>query len=49
MSTPATVSTPSNFGPAAVVRYFGEYGVREWERLVQTPVDEISLHAHYLE
>ena len=46
MSTPATVSTPSNFGPAAVAR---EYGVREWERLVQTPVDEISLHAHYPE
>ena len=52
MSTPVTAATPepSNFDPAAVARYFDEYGVREWERLVQTPVDEVSLHlhAHYL-
>ena len=48
MSTPAPAATPepSNFDPAAVAHYFDEYGVREWEHLVQTPVDKVSLHIH---
>jgi 2-polyprenyl-3-methyl-5-hydroxy-6-metoxy-1,4-benzoquinol methylase len=40
----------SNYQPEAVVRHFDEYGTREWERLIKTPVDEVSLyiHTHYL-
>ncbi|HSB01426.1 MAG TPA: class I SAM-dependent methyltransferase, partial [Anaerolineales bacterium] len=39
------------YDPASVVQHFDEFGVREWERLVQTPSDEVSLHVHtyYLE
>ena len=42
---------PSAYQPKAVAQYFDEAGMREWERLVQTPVDEVSLyiHTHYLE
>jgi len=29
-----------------VETHYDEYGAREWERLVQTPVDEVSLHVH---
>jgi 2-polyprenyl-3-methyl-5-hydroxy-6-metoxy-1,4-benzoquinol methylase len=38
------------YDPEAVIRYFDEYGLREWNRLVETPVDEVSLfiHTHYL-
>ena len=28
------------------MKYFDELGVREWERLAQTPVDEVSLYIH---
>lgn len=39
------------FDAEETARYFDEYGLREWERLVATPVDEVSLHihTHYLE
>jgi SAM-dependent methyltransferase len=35
----------------AVVQHFDEFGVQEWDRLVQSPADEVSLyiHSHYLE
>ncbi len=26
--------------------YYDAYGEKEWERLVQTPMDEVSLHIH---
>src|SRR5687768_7082615 len=40
----------SSYQPEAVTKHFDEFGVREWERLVQTPADEVSLyvHTHYL-
>lgn len=42
---------PSNYQPKKVIKHFDELGIREWERLVQTPVDEVSLyiHTHYLQ
>jgi ubiquinone/menaquinone biosynthesis C-methylase UbiE len=44
---------PSNseYSPEAIAKFFDEYGLREWNRLVETPVDEVSLylHTHYLE
>ena len=40
----------SNYRPEWVAGYFDEFGIGEWERLVATPVDEVSLyiHTHYL-
>ena len=40
----------SSYQPALVAKYFDEFGIREWERLTQTPADEVSLniHTHYL-
>ncbi len=41
----------SEYDPKAVIQHFDEFGIREWERLVQTPADEVSLYIHtcYLE
>jgi len=41
----------SIYNPEAIAQHFDEFGVREWERLTQTPSDEASLyvHTHYLE
>lgn len=38
------------YDPLSVKDHFDSYGEREWNRLVATPVDEVSLqiHAHYL-
>ena len=40
----------SSYQPALVAKYFDELGIREWERLTQTPADEVSLaiHSYYL-
>jgi 2-polyprenyl-3-methyl-5-hydroxy-6-metoxy-1,4-benzoquinol methylase len=40
----------SFYQPDAIRQGFDEVGVREWERLIQSPVDEVSLyiHTHYL-
>lgn len=40
----------SSYQPETVIQYFDEFGVREWERLIQSPADEVSLfvHTHYL-
>lgn len=40
-----------HYNPAWVAGYFDSLGIKEWERLTATPVDEVSLHvhAHYLE
>jgi SAM-dependent methyltransferase len=35
-----------SYDPAALSAQFDEAGEREWNRLVATPVDEISLHLH---
>lgn len=41
----------SQYDPHSLSEFFDRYGRREWDRLVSTPVDEISLHLHtrYLE
>ena len=35
-----------HYKPDQVASYFDEFGVGEWERLVATPVDEVSLYLH---
>jgi 2-polyprenyl-3-methyl-5-hydroxy-6-metoxy-1,4-benzoquinol methylase len=35
-----------SYQPEAIAQHFDEIGVREWERLVCTPADEVSLHVH---
>lgn len=41
----------SSYNPEAVIQHFDEVGIREWERLIQTPSGEVNLyiHTHYLE
>lgn len=41
----------ATYDPGWVEAYYDEYGDREWQRLTQTPFDEVSLHVHthYLE
>jgi 2-polyprenyl-3-methyl-5-hydroxy-6-metoxy-1,4-benzoquinol methylase len=39
--------TGGQYDAASIRRYFDEFGLREWERLVATPLDEISLHIHH--
>lgn len=43
--------TDSIYDPAWTADYFDNYGRREWQRLVDSPVNEVSLfvHTHYLE
>ena len=36
----------SDYDPATISQHFGAFGVSEWERLVRTPADEVSLHVH---
>jgi SAM-dependent methyltransferase len=40
----------SSYSAQGIAGYFDDYGIREWNRLVETPVDEVSLyiHTHYL-
>ena len=40
------ISKANNYDPAWVSRYFDEYGEKEWNRMLATPVDEISFHVH---
>ena len=44
------MSDLSNYSAAEVEKHFDEFGIREWNRLVETPVDEVSLyiHTHYI-
>ena len=44
-------SGSSSYNANAVIQHFDDFGVHEWERLVQSPSDEVSLHihTHYLE
>lgn len=39
-------SRAKNYDPEWVSRYFDEYGETEWNRMLATPEDEISLHLH---
>jgi SAM-dependent methyltransferase len=34
------------YSPAAVARYFDDFGDREWNRLIESPSAEIKLHVH---
>ena len=49
MST--TNNSNSVYEPDSTREYFDTFGMQEWERLVRTPMDEVSLfiHSHYLE
>lgn len=40
----------SSYQPALIAKYFDKFGIREWERLTQTPTEKVSLaiHTHYL-
>jgi len=38
--------TQSSYNPAWVEAHFDQDGFREWERLIRTPADEVSLHIH---
>jgi len=39
-----------NYDSDEVAKHFDDFGTREWNRLLETPVDEVSLfiHTHYL-
>ena len=43
-------TSPTNYSPEWVTGHFDELGDGEWNRLIETPVDEVSLaiHTHYL-
>jgi SAM-dependent methyltransferase len=43
--------TISQYDANTIVQYFDEYGEREWDRLIQSPMHEVNLyiHTHYLE
>ena len=45
------IFSSSNYRADSVIQHFDDFGIREWERLVQAPSDEVSLyiHTHYLE
>jgi 2-polyprenyl-3-methyl-5-hydroxy-6-metoxy-1,4-benzoquinol methylase len=45
-----TSSNTPNYNAEMIANYFDDFGIREWNRLVATPVDEVSLyvHTHYL-
>lgn len=36
----------ASYDAQAIATHFDEYGQKEWDRLVKTPVDEVSLHIH---
>ena len=38
--------TMNSYNPEWVAGYFDEFGDKEWNRLVQTPCDEVKLHVH---
>ena len=44
-------SSSSRYNANAVIDHFDTFGIQEWERLIQTPSDEVNLyiHTHYLE
>jgi SAM-dependent methyltransferase len=44
-------NSSDSYQPESTRNYFDDLGMQEWERLVRTPADEVSLfiHTHYLE
>jgi len=36
----------SDYDSNMVVQYFDDFGIQEWERLVQSPFYEVSLYIH---
>jgi len=46
MSRSDQPNTTSSYSAEWVASYFDEYGIREWDRLARSPVDEVSLHIH---
>jgi SAM-dependent methyltransferase len=40
------ISGPSNYRAEEVEKHFDEFGMREWDRLIETPVDEVNLYLH---
>lgn len=51
MSSISSDQPDSEYDAKGIAQFFDRYGMREWNRLVETPVDEVSLylHTHYLE
>jgi SAM-dependent methyltransferase len=51
MSISPQPSSSGQYDAKQVARFFDAYGIREWNRLVQDPANEVSLHihTHYLE
>jgi 2-polyprenyl-3-methyl-5-hydroxy-6-metoxy-1,4-benzoquinol methylase len=47
---PMSSKNTSNYDASGIANYFDDLGIREWNRLLTSPVDEVSLyiHAHYL-
>ena len=43
-------SSSSAYDAQVITQHFDEFGIREWERLTQTPAHEVALyiHSHYL-
>jgi 2-polyprenyl-3-methyl-5-hydroxy-6-metoxy-1,4-benzoquinol methylase len=50
MTQKGNPNNTSHYRADKIAGYFDEYGMHEWDRLVSTPVDEVSLyiHTHYL-
>jgi 2-polyprenyl-3-methyl-5-hydroxy-6-metoxy-1,4-benzoquinol methylase len=46
MAREADAFSASRYDPASITRHFDDFAGREWERLVRTPADEVSLHVH---
>ena len=40
------MSNQNIYDPSMISKQFDEFGMKEWERLVATPVDQVSLHLH---
>jgi 2-polyprenyl-3-methyl-5-hydroxy-6-metoxy-1,4-benzoquinol methylase len=50
MSQDSELAPTSSYSAQEIADHFDDYGIREWNRLLETPVDEVSLyiHTHYL-
>ncbi len=51
MKTKHQLTSQSQYQAERVAQFFDAYGMREWDRLVQDPTNDVSLHiyTHYLE
>jgi 2-polyprenyl-3-methyl-5-hydroxy-6-metoxy-1,4-benzoquinol methylase len=39
-------SSSHDYDPDRVAHFFDSYGIREWDRLVDNPVNEVALYIH---